>query len=100
MFKWIRLLLILTVLFLSVLDRMVFTSQNSLPLGVTLLGYSLPVLSSGLWLTMALLIGTLTGFILSFLPLFIFNRSTERKDRKIARLEQEVARLRLSALKG
>lgn len=100
MLRWIRFLLLVILFIISVSAGMLFTSQNSLPVAVTFFGYDFPVLSAGLWLTMSLLVGAIIGFLLSFLPAIFLRSSTASKDRKIERLEKEVARLRLSALKG
>ena len=83
MLRWIRFLLFVVLLVVSVLAGMLFTSQNSLPISVTFFGYDLPVWSTGLWLTVSLLIGAVIGFVLSFLPAILLRKSTVSKDRKI-----------------
>ena len=100
MFKKIKLLLLLILLMVACATGMILALQNDAPASLILFGYSLPQLSVGLWVVIALLFGAIIGFLLSFLPRFFMNYSRAAKDKKIQSLEKEISRLRVSGVKG
>ena len=100
MFKWIRLILLVTVLIATVFVGMVFTSQNDTSISIVVFGYELPSVSVGLWLALSLLLGALIGWCLSLFPVLLFKRSHSAKDKKIQRLQTEINRLRMTGIKG
>jgi len=100
MIKWIKRLTFLVLLIIAIIIGIVFTSENSQQLSLVLLGYTLPELKLGLWLVLALLLGSVLGLLLSMLSLLIRGQSVNSKSRKIKRLEKELQQLRTASIKN
>lgn len=100
MIKWIKRLTFLVLLIVAIIVGIVFTSENSQQLSLILLGYTLPELKLGLWLVLALLLGSVLGLLLSMLSLLIRGQSVNSKSRKIKRLEKELQQLRTASIKN
>lgn len=100
MVKWFYRLILSILLLVSIFVGVMFTIDNSTPVGLLFFGFQLPVLNVGLWLVIALLLGAVIGLLVSFIPLLFNKHSHFNKDRKISRLEKELDALRISALKA
>ena len=94
MINWIKRLAFLVLLIVAIAIGAIFTSENNQQLPLIFLGYALPELKLGLWMVLALLVGSLLGLLLSTLSLFIRAQSVNAKNRKIKHLEQELQQLR------
>ncbi len=100
MLLWIKRLALLILLLIAFLVGIVFTSENNTPFALTILGFQLPQLSIGLWLSLSLFSGAIIGLLINYLSSLINRYSQVNKDKKIRRLEKELAALRVSGLKG
>lgn len=100
MFKWVKLTLFLLLFFFAILMGVTFALQNNTPSYLVVFNYTLPVFTVGVWVSIALFLGVVLGFVLSIFPLIFSYGLSARKDKKIARLESELSRLRMSAIKG
>ncbi len=99
MLKWVKRLLLMALLLVAVVVGLVIALENTSPVSLMLLGYPLPELSLGVWVSLFLLAGALIGLLISFLPLLFVRYSNSNKDKKILRLQKELNALRVSGLK-
>ncbi len=88
-----RLLLLLIVLCGLVLGVW-FSVENAQPLQVTLLGFSLPSLSAGVWLALVLLLGAVLGYVVSIFPVLKLKNDNMSLSRKLKRRDREIEKLR------
>lgn len=100
MFKWLKRILLLIIIFLALLVGITLTSENSGLVTPILFGISLPEHPLGLWFAIILLLGALSGLLLSSVPVLWGRQTLASKDRKIKHLEKEINNLRTSGLKG
>lgn len=100
MLKWIKLLLLFTLLAVAVFVGMKVATENSASLSLMFFGVQLAELSVGLWMVIVLFVGAIMGLLISLLPLFFSRYSSINKDKKILKLEAELNKLRVSGVKG
>lgn len=100
MLKWIKLALFLLLFVVAAFFGVTFAMQNDASSSLVVFNYALPTLTVGIWVSVALFVGVLFGFVLSIFPLFFARGLGANKDKKIARLESELSKLRMSAVKG
>lgn len=100
MIKWFKRITLLIILILALCLGITIAYQNGQAVNIILLNYPLPELKLGLWVVIILLIGSLIGLILSYLPRLWMRNSIAAKDRKIRQLEKELNQLRAASLKG
>ena len=100
MLRRIKLALFFAVVLMGAVLGSIFAWENSQPASLLLLGIQLPQLSIGLWALVFLLIGSLTGLLLSRVTMFWGKQSLAAKNRRIRQLEKELDQLRITGLKG
>ncbi len=100
MLKWIKRLFLLILFLFALIIGITFTSENNSLVPLVFFGHQLPSLSMGLWMTIALFLGAIVGFLISFLPGLCNLRAGKYKDKRITQLESEVNRLRIASIKG
>ena len=71
-----------------------FTSENSEPIELVLLGFALPSLKLGLWVLGALLLGVLLGVAVGTLPALRASRKIKKQARLLDKQTVEITRLR------
>lgn len=75
------------------------SSENNQMVSPTLMGIQLPSWNLGVWLFIMLLVGGILGYLLSLLSYIKTRSRALAVQRKLKRCEQEVAKLRTSALR-
>ena len=90
MLKWIKRILLLLVVLVAVLSGLKFCFDNEQAVELLLFGWQLPSLPLGLWVLSVLFLGSLLGWVLSYLPNALNRRSLIIKDNKIEHLEEQL----------
>lgn len=75
------------------------SSENSLLVSPLLLGIQLPNWNLGAWLLIMLVIGGLSGYVLSLLSYLKLRNQARVLRRDLARCEQELSRLRTASFR-
>jgi len=97
--KWFKRIIAIGILLCAAFVGAKLSYDNGQLVSPLLIGYQLPSLPLGLWMSISLLIGCILGFFLAFFPRFFGRRSLSIRDKKIKQLENEVGKLRTSSLK-
>jgi len=71
-----------------------FTSENSEPIALVLLGFAMPPLKLGFWVLGALLLGVLLGVAVGALPALRAANKIKRQARLLDKQKDEINRLR------
>ena len=96
---WLRrILYIVFALVLLVLGYWI-GAENTQLVNVSLVGFSMPALSLGTVLCIALLVGVVSGCLISLVPIFRLSNSSMSLRRKLKRRDIELARLRAVGVK-
>lgn len=90
----IKRLLILLVLLCGVVLGVWFSAENAQPLSVTALGFAMPELPVGLWLTGVFLLGTGLGYAVSVISTLKLKNHNMSLSRKLKRRDRELEKLR------
>ncbi|MGH1371029.1 MAG: LapA family protein [Cellvibrionaceae bacterium] len=96
----IKRLLLLLVLLCGLILGVWFSVENAQPVQVTLLGFSLPQLSVGVWLTAVLLLGAVLGYVISVFPVLKLKNENMSLHRKLKRRDRELEKLRKLPVKS
>ncbi|NIB42074.1 DUF1049 domain-containing protein [Pseudomaricurvus alkylphenolicus] len=94
----IKKLLLISAVVLGLILGVWFSVENSAPLSVVLLGMPMPALSSGIWITGALLLGAGLGYLVSWFATLPLKNENLSLKRKIKRRDKELERLRKAPL--
>ena len=100
MFKWARRCITFVFLVFACLMAVVFSVENSQMISPIFLGISLPTFGLGLWMALSLLLGAITGLVISIMPVYMIRYRATTKEKKIQRLEKELSALRLATVRG
>ncbi|WP_460226156.1 LapA family protein [Aurantivibrio infirmus] len=75
------------------------SSENNLIVSPTLFGYTMPKFNLGTWLLLVLFIGTMLGYVLSWISGLNVRGRERALSRKLKNCEQELSKLRTKALR-
>lgn len=95
----VKLLLILMMIIFVMLIGWWISSENSQIVNPTLFGYTLPKFNLGTWLLLVLFVGTILGYMLSWLSGLGVRGKERLLQRKLKNCEQELTKLRTQALR-
>ncbi len=90
----IKRLLLLLVLLCGLILGVWFSVENAQPLAVTILGFSLPKFSVGVWLTAVLLLGAVLGYVISAFSALKLKNENMSLNRKLKRRDREIEKMR------
>jgi uncharacterized membrane protein YciS (DUF1049 family) len=97
---WKLKLLVSVIFFLAIaMLGMVINSDNTDVVSPSLFGYSFPPASLGIWLFVTLLMGGISGYLVSLLSNLKRHGQLTLLSRKLKHCEKELAQLRTSALR-
>ncbi len=90
----IKRLIILLVLLCGIVLGVWFSAENAQPLSVTALGFPMPELPVGIWLTGVFLLGTGLGYVISVISTLKLKNHNLSLSRKLKRRDRELEKLR------
>lgn len=96
---WLKKLLILIVLLSGLILGVWFSTENTQPISVLLLGFPMPAVSAGVLLCGVLLLGAVIGFVVSLISGIKLRNEKLLLKRRLARCEKELDRLRKASVK-
>lgn len=97
---WIKKIMMLVILIIGLVLGVWFSTENTLPVQVMLLGFPMPTLSLGLLVCGVLLAGAVVGYLLSLLSAVRLRNDNLSLKRQLSRRDKELERLRKPPAKG
>lgn len=97
---WLKKLLILIVLISGLILGVWFSTENTQPVSVLLLGFPMPEISAGVLIAGVLLMGAIVGYLISLISSIKLRNEKIFLKRRLARSEKELDRLRKAAVKS
>ncbi len=99
LWSYVRRLLLLLLLAISVVLGLWFASENSQQVAITLFGFTLPLVGLGFCLLVALVLGGVLGVAAAFAALLLQRKRHFLQVRKLRACEKELSALRKAALR-
>ena len=97
---WIMRIFYLALILITVVAGAYFASENGDMVSVTILGFSLPRLSLGLWLMLFFLLGGIVGVLISLIPFARVKYQVRSLNKKRSGHEKEIAKLKATPLRN
>lgn len=97
---WIKKIVVLLILVCGLVLGVWFSTENTQPLSIVLLGFPMPAVSSGVLICGVLLAGAIVGYLVSLVAGLKTRNDNLSLKRKLNRLDKELERLRKAPVKG